>query len=227
LPNYITAGEMLMTFAQSNAYSSTLNIWADTMGNLFTTTNQTGGTVSPPGQQVIYDSNVNASEIGEMTEALCRAEAADPGKGYGALALATLNKLTPATNSFGLWDSTYGGYFANLNLNGTNIQSPSLTASVNTGYKEVGRAAIVVRSFIFANQFAGAHYDINTLTALNTANLNSYYSAGHGWLYQMNPDYSLYLDHGTGYSVYQNWVTSEATSHAVRALLTYELNEPH
>jgi hypothetical protein len=69
----------------------------------------------------------------------------------------------PATNSFGLWDAVNGGYFADLILNGTNIQSPALTASVNMSYKEVGRAAIVVRSFVYANQFARAHYDNNTI----------------------------------------------------------------
>jgi autotransporter-associated beta strand protein len=226
LSNYVAAGEALLAFAQSNAYSTTLKLWADTMGYLFTTTNRSGATVSPPAQQVIYDNSLPLSEIGEMVEALCRAEAADPGKGYGALALATLNKLVPATNSFGMWDTANGGYFANLTLNGTGIQSPSLTASVNTSYKTAGRAATMTQSFLAANHYAGATYDANTILAVHTANLNAYYSAGHGWPYQQNPNYSLYLDHGTGYSVLQNWVTSEAMSHAVRALLTYALTGP-
>jgi autotransporter-associated beta strand protein len=226
LTNYIAAGEALLNFAQTCAYSTNLNMWADTMGNLFTITNHTGGTVSPPGQQVIYDNSEEASEIGEMTEALCHAEAADPGKGYGPLALATLNKMDPETNTFGLWDDTYGGYFADLILNGTNIQSSTLTTSVNNSYKEVGRAAIIIRSFIFANLLAGANYDTNILSEMNTANLNSYYAAGHGWVYQMNPDYSLYLDHGSGYSVLQNWVTSESIGHAARGLLTCQFPVP-
>jgi len=226
LTNYIAAGEALMDFAQNNAYSTNLNMWADTMGNLFTTTNHAGAVVSPPNQQVIYNNSETASEIGEMTEALCHAEGADPGKGFGLLALATLNKIDPETNSLGLWDNIYGGYFAALILNGTNIQSPGLTTSVDTGYKEVGRAAIIIRSFIFANLLAGANFDTNILMELNTANLNSYYAAGHGWVYQMNPNYSLYLDKGTGYSVLQNWVTSESIGHAARGLLTYQLPVP-
>jgi len=42
------------------------------------------------------------------------------------------------------------------------------------------------------------------------------YSDGHGWPYQENNDFTLF----TGYGVPQNWVTSEATGHAVRALLS-------
>jgi hypothetical protein len=227
LTNYVAAGENLIAYAQSNAYSSTLKMWTDTMGRLFTDTNRTA--VSPPSQQYIYDATVNTSEIAEMIEALCRAEAADPGKGYGSLALATLNKLVPATNSFGLWDTNYGGYYSNLILNGTNIQSATLTASVNTSYKQVGRATVMIQAFLAANKYAGASYSTNTFALINTANLNSYFAAGHGWPFQENNDYSIYLDHvttPTNYYVPQNWVTSEAISHAVRALLKYQLAVP-
>jgi hypothetical protein len=227
LTNYVLAGEALMAYAQSNTYSATLQMWTDTMGHLFTDTAQT--TLAPPGQQYIYDATVNTSEIGEILDAICRAEAADPGKGYGALAQATLNKLVPATNAFGLWDTTHGGYYSNLILNGTNIHSAGLTASVNASYKQVGRAAVMIQAYLSANRFAGGNYDTSTLTAINTANLNSYYAAGHGWPFQEKNDYSLYLDHitsPTNYYVPQTWVTSEAISHATRALLTYQLAAP-
>jgi autotransporter-associated beta strand protein len=218
LTNYVVAGENLMTYAQSNTYSAKLQLWADTMGHLFTDTNRTA--VAPASQQYIYDATVNTSEIGEILDAICRAEAADPGKGYGTLALATLNKLVPATNSFGLWDTTHGGYYSNLILNGTNIQSAGLTASVNTSYKQVGRATVMIQAYLSANIFAGGNYGTNTLVAINNANLNSYYAAGHGWPFQENNDYSIYLDHVGNQYVPQTWVTSEAISHAARALLT-------
>jgi hypothetical protein len=224
LTNYIVAGENLMAYAQSNAYSSTLQIWADTMGYLFADTNK--NVLAPPANQYIYDGTVNTSEIGEMAEALCFAEAADPEKGWGSLALATLNKMTPSTNSFGLWDATHGGYYSNLILNGTNIHDSSLTAGVNNTYKQVGRAAVMIQAFLAANNFALANYTSNTLYAVHTANLNSYYADGHGWPFQENNDYSVYLDHVGSQYIPQNWVTSEAIGHAVRALLKYQLTSP-
>jgi hypothetical protein len=224
LTNYIVAGENLMAYAQSNAYSSTLQIWADTMGYLFADTNK--NVLAPPGNHYIYDGTVNTSEIGEMTEALCHAEAADPGKGWGSLALATLNKMTPSPNSFGLWDATHGGYYSNLILNGTNIHDASLTVGVNNTYKQVGRACVMIQAFMAANNFAQANYTSNTLFAVHSANVNAYYADGHGWPFQENNDYSIYLDHAGSLYIPQNWVTSEAISHAVRALLKYELVVP-
>lgn len=221
LANYITAGENLIAYAQSNDYSSTLQLWADTMGNLFTDTNHTA--ISPPSRQYIYNDTLNTSEVGEITEALCRAEAADPGKGFGPLALATLNKLAPATNSFGLWDTTHGGYYSNLILNGTNIQSAGLTAGVDSSYKQVGRAAVMAQSYLAAMSFAGADYGTNILGQINQATLNSYYATGHGWPFQENDDYSIYLDHVGSEYIPQIWVTSESISHAARAILKYRL----
>jgi len=225
--NYINAGQNLIAFAQSNAYSTKLDMWADTMGNLFTSTNFTS--VSPPSGQYIYASNCDMGELSEMTEAFCYAQAVDPGKGYGALATNLLNRLDPNQgNYFGVWDTNYGGYYEGITLQGTNIQSSSLGFTVNTAYKEVGRAATMSRAFLAANNDAGANYSTNTLEEVNTANLNSYYAAGHGWPYQETTNYAIYYDHITSpsnYYVAQTWVTSESISHADRALLTQEIND--
>ncbi len=226
-PNYVTAGQNLISFVQSNAYSTKLEMWADTMGNLFTSTNFRS--VSSPSQQFIYASNVDVGEISEECEALCYADSVDPGHGYGTLATNLLNRLDPNQgNYFGLWDTTYGGYYEGINLAGaTNVQSGNLSFNINTAYKEVGRAATMTRAFLAANN-DGANYSTNTLQGVNAANLNSYYTNGHGWPYQEYDNYSIYSNHITSpsnYYVAQIWVTSESISHAVRALLTEEIND--
>lgn len=220
LTAYVTAGENLLAFQKNNSWSTNLLLWPKQMGHVFTDGTKT--VIAPPSQEYIYDGVIKPGELGEMTEALIRAEQADPGRGYGAWAKSVLDNLQPAVNGYTLWDSTYGGYFAQLQFTGsTNIYSPSLTYTLDTAYKEVGRFTVVERSFLAANQAGVASYSSNTVAAVHAAGLAAYYAAGHGWPYQENPNWTLYTN-----PVLQNWVTSEAIGHAVRSILTYQLAAP-
>ncbi len=219
LTNYVAAGEDLLAFQLADSWSTSLMIWPDQMGHVFTDGTKTQ--IAPPGAEYIYDAVIKPGALGEMTEALCWAEQADPGHGYGAWAKSVLDNLQPAVNGYTLWDSAHGGYYAQLKFTGsTNIYSPQLSYTLDTSYKEVGRFTVVVRAFLAANQAGIAGYSTNILATVNAAALASYYPAGHGWPYQENPDWSLYNN-----PVLQNWVTAESIGHATRSILSYELGE--
>jgi hypothetical protein len=217
LANYIAAGENLLAFQQSNSWSTNLLLWPENMGHVFTDGTKTQ--IAPPSAEYIYDAVIKPGELGEATEAICRANQADPGHNYGAWAAEILDNLQPSVNGYKLWDMTNGGYYLQLQFTGsTNIYSTSLSYTVDKSYKEVGRFTVVVRAFLAANQTGIASYNSNTLATINAAAQSSYYSAGHGWPYQEYPNWTLYNN-----PVLQTWVTSESTGHATRSILSYEL----
>jgi hypothetical protein len=218
LASYIAAGENLLAFQRSNSWSTNLLLWAKQMGHVFTDGTKTQ--IAPPSAEYIYDGVIKPGELGEMTEALCWAEQADPGHGYGAWAKSVLDNLQPSVNGYTLWDSTYGGYYTQLQFTGSsNIYSPSLHYTLDTAYKEVGRFTVVLRALLAANQVGIASYSSNTLTTVNASALASYYATGRGWPYQEYPNWTLYNN-----PVLQNWVTSESIGHAVRSLLTARIH---
>src|ERR1039458_3376436 len=134
LASYIAAGENLLAFQRSNSWSTNLLLWAKQMGHVFTDGTKTQ--IAPPSAEYIYDGVIKPGELGEMTEALCWAEQADPGHGYGAWAKSVLDNLQPSVNGYTLWDSTYGGYYTQLQFTGsTNIYSPSLHYTLDTAYR--------------------------------------------------------------------------------------------
>jgi hypothetical protein len=217
LANYIAAGENLLAFQQSNSWSTSLLLWPENMGHVFSDATKTH--IAPPGAEYIYDAVIKPGELGEATEAICRANQADPSHHYGAWAKAILDNLQPSVNGYKLWDTTNGGYYTQLQFTGsTNIYSTSLSYTVDRSYKEVGRFTVAIRAFLAANQTGIASYSSNTLAAINTAALASYYSSGHGWPYQEYPNWTLYNN-----PVLQTWVTSESIGHAIRSILSYEL----
>lgn len=218
LTNYIAAGEALLSFQKANSWSTNLSLWVRKMGHVFTDSSHS--VITPPGSETINLGEIEPGELGEMTEALLWAEQADPQKGYKTWARTVLDKLQPAQNTYKLWDSVYGGYYARLTFSGSSNIDNNLTYTTNNAYKEVGRQSIVIRSFLVANQLGYASYSSNVLATVVGSCTDSYYAAGHGWLYQMNPNWTLWThDLASG----QNWVTSEATGHALRSLLSYEL----
>jgi hypothetical protein len=73
--------------------------------------------------------------------------------------------------------------------------------------------ATMRRAFIECNRALDDGY-AGAVQPVTQSIIDSYYSDGHGWPYQKHNDFSLYTSSG----VVQNWVTSEATGHAVRAL---------
>ena len=222
LTNYVAAGEALLAFQRSNSWCINSMLWPELMGGVFTDSSRTQ--IAPPSEEYIYDPTIKPGTLGEMCESLLWAENADPGHGYGAWAIQVLNNMQPSVNTYGLWDSTYGGYWAqddfNTNSSETGINSPGLTYTLDNSYKEVGRFTVVERTFMAANALGLADYSSNMLAQLNQAALDSYYSAGHGWPYQENGNWTLFND-----PPLQTWVTSEAIGHAVRSILSYELGQ--
>ncbi len=220
LTNYVAAGEALLAFQRANAWGTNVMLWCENMGGVFTDSSRTQ--IAQPSAEYIYDPSIKPGEIGEVCEALIWAEHAAPGHGYGAWALQALDNLQPSVNAYGLWDGTYGGYWAqdtfNTNSSQMNINSPGLTYTLDNGYKEVGRFTVVERAFLAANATGLASYSSNLLAQVNQAALASYYHAGHGWPYQENGNWTLFND-----PPLQTWVTSEAIGHAVRSILSYEL----
>jgi autotransporter-associated beta strand protein len=213
LTTYVTAGENLFAFLKSNAWSTKLNIFPKEMGFVFTDSTKT--TINN-GNEVIFDGVIKPGEIGEVTWAMCYAEEADPGHGYGAWAKTMIDNMQPSVNGYGFWDSTHGGYWSqNRFINSTDIHSSSLALSLSTSYKEVGRFTVVLRAFLAANATGVANYSSNTLATIQAANLASYYTNGHGWTYQANGDFSRYQGN--------DWVTSEAIGHACCSILAYGL----
>lgn len=212
--DYIADGSALLNFVQSSCYAGPFQIWAMEMGHIFTDPSRTA--LNPFDQEVIHSGLMKAGALSEILESLCNGELAAPGNGFDTLAQATLDQLIPSTTTqgFGLWDPTYGGYYQGIRLSGDTI--PSVTGyTLANSYKEVGRMATFLRTFRACNLALGNRY-ANAIAPMTQSVVDSYYRDGHGWPYQENNDLTLF----TGYGVTQNWITSEATGHAARALLT-------
>jgi len=212
--DYVDHGRALLSFVQSSCYAGPFQIWAMEMGHIFT--DSTRRTLNPFNQEVIKSGLMKAGGLSELLESLCYGEIAAPGNGFGALAQSTLDQLLPSTTTqgFGLWDPVYGGYYQGIRLTGDTI--PNVTGyTLANSYKEVGRMATFLRAFKACNQALGNRY-ASAMAPMTQSIVDSYYRDGHGWPYQENNNLTLF----TGYGVTENWVTSEATGHAVRALLT-------
>lgn len=214
LSDYLTHGQALLSFVQSSCYAAGIQMWAMEMGHIFTDSSRT--TLNPFDQEVIKSGLMKAGGLSEILESLCYGELAAPSNGFGALAQSTLDQLLPSTvpQGFGLWDPAYGGYYQGIRLSGNTI--PTVTGyTLANSYKEVGRMATFLRTFTACNLALGNRY-ADAIGPMRQSIVDAYYRDGHGWPYQENNDLTLF----TGYGVTQNWVTSEATGHAARALLT-------
>ena len=194
------------------------------MGGLFTDSN-IKIQLAPSSAEWIYNPTIKPGTIGEMSESLLWAENTNPGHGYGAWATQALTNLAPSVNTYGLWDANNGGYWSqvkfNTNSSSMNINSPGLTYTIDTSYKEVGRFTVVVRAFMEANAIGAA--DISAPTCWRKSirlRWITITAAGHGWPYQRYGNWTLYND-----PPLQIWVTSEAIGHAVRSILSYELGQ--
>jgi hypothetical protein len=102
-------------------------------------------------------------------------------------------------------------------IGGTSIQAPA-SVTLQSAYKEVGRAATMIRAFIACNRVLNGRYRAAVAPMVQSV-IDSYYHTGHGWPYQEQTDFTLYRGGG----VTQDWITSEATGHAVRALLSLQV----
>jgi hypothetical protein len=139
---------------------------------------------------------------------------------YLNLGMELLDALSPAQNTLGMWDTTYGGYCERVTFSGTSFSNPG-TPSLSCTKKEAGRQLVVLDAARVGQTVgAGSRYDdlITRMTALAIG--RDYDAAGSGYVYEVARDYAPYSNHGTP----EDWVTTEADGIAMEAL--FALSDP-
>ncbi|HXA29967.1 MAG TPA: hypothetical protein VN193_14595 [Candidatus Angelobacter sp.] len=158
--------------------------------------------------------------LAQEAQTLLHATRATGDTRYSTLATELLDAITPAQNTLGLWDSAHGGYCEKATFSGSGLAQPG-SPSVGCSKKEAGRQLVVLDAVrVAATVGLGSRYaDLQQrMTALAVG--PDYYSHGAGYVYEVAPDYSLFLNH----SVPEDWVTTEADGIALEAL--FALSDP-
>jgi hypothetical protein len=123
-------------------------------------------------------------------------------------------------NALGLWDKHHLGYYASLTFPGNTIAHPG-TPTLSKKTKESGRQLLMLEAFQVADMLTGGQYT-NMVTVMEEVAVNkAYYTAGHGYLDQETADWKpLVLQTGANAGETEDWVTTEAMSIALEALLS-------
>jgi hypothetical protein len=128
--------------------------------------------------------------------------------------------MTIETNIFGLWDKVNGGYYGGLEFTGPNFLNPG-TPSIITK-KEGGRQMDMLEAFHVAEGVTTNRYAATEAAVLNVLLNKTYYTPGHGILYEVNADWSVRTVNGQP----EDWVTTEAMGIVMEALFSLEDSRP-
>lgn len=218
-PKWIEEGKRAANFVIAHAYMPRYHVF---LGNMDGVLNDDGK--AQDNEKILikesshgYTITGGTMRLGEIAE--CAQSLASIGRNTANLAILNIAKdmldaLSPANNTIGLWDSKYGGYFYGLIFPGSDYANAG-QASMRTSSKEAGRQLLMYFAFhegneSFANRYAKAENAI-----LDVVVNKAFYQPGHGYLYEMTPDWNPIVRKGN----VDDFVTTEAMGIAVEVLL--------
>lgn len=218
--SWVTKGSNMVEFTYKHAYLTNYHHFLQDMSNVISTN---GTAVS---NEDIYVSGgtdggaVRMSPLGQEALSLLHVYLVTSNQLYLNRAMDLLTPETIETNSFGLWDTNYGGYYGGLEFSGKTFQNPGTPALISK--KEGGRQMDMLEAFHLANTLTTNRY-APTEAALKNVLLNkTYYAPGHGVLYEVNADWSVRTINGQP----ENWVTTEAMGIVLEALFSLQDPQP-
>ncbi len=134
-----------------------------------------------------------------------------------AKAQTLLAPLDPITNPLGWWDATNQGYVYYLYTSGSYLSPGPL--AISNSKKEAGRQIQMLDAYVLANQYTNNQYLQQQQSLLYVTCSLAYYPAGHGVMYEMATNWSLWPNIGSS-SGYEDWITTESMGIALNGLLS-------
>ncbi len=217
--DWIQKGSNMVEFAYTHAYLKNYHHFLQDMSNVISN----GAAVADENIYVSHGVDggaVRMSPVGQEALSLLHVYLATSNRLYLDRAMDLLAPETIESNSFGLWDTHYGGYYGGLEFSGATFQNPGTPTIITR--KEGGRQMDMLEAFHLADAVTANRYAA-TEAALKEVLLDkTYYAPGRGVLYEVNADWTVHLTNGRP----EDWVTTEAMGIVLEALFSTEDPQP-
>jgi hypothetical protein len=224
-PGWVNDGQHIVQFVYNHAYLPTYHVFLFQMDGVVLP----DGAVNPDEPIFRGDSDgarieggsVKLGEAAQEILALLHVYVVTHDQTFLTRATDLLTPLSAQSNTLGLWDSQYLGYFAAAIFPGPDAQHPG-TPLLQKGVKESGRQMQMLEAFRVANSLSDNRYQAMQDELFQLSTGEAYYAAGHGVLFEATADWKpLKLKNGE----LEDWVTTEAMGITLEGILS--VSEPN
>ena len=223
---WVTQGQAMINFVYSHAYIAQYHTFPDQLDRVLLP----GGGVNPSEtfyvdkfrNYIVHGNLMKVGSIAQIIISLLHTYQITQNTDFLNKALDLLNPLSLPANTLGMWDTTYLGYYYQLQFSGTGPQQPG-TITVDMDKKEAGRQEEMLWAFHLADQLTNGQYANMEALMKTVALTKAYYAPGHGVLDEVTRQWTLLTVGGRP----ENWVTSEAMGIELEALLDLYRTTPY
>ena len=209
-PQWVQLGQGMINFLYSHAYITQYHAFSDELDNVLLSNGKVNPTetfyTDSSGKYTVSGDYMKIGNTAQIIISLLHTYQDTKNTDFLNKASDLLNSLSLPANPLGMWDTTYLGYYFQLQFSGKGPQQPG-TFTIDTQEKEAGRQVEMLWAFHLANQLTKNQY-ANMETLMQTVALTkAYYASGHGVLdSDVNRQWVPITINGQS----ANWVTAES-----------------